>query len=74
MTKRKQSSAPRCVFCGRSEGVQFAIFNPRFKPFGTACVECEATLPAGTQVPKPSPSQIIDDPHKTPPPPLGVKP
>jgi len=49
--KAKQSSAPRCVFCGRDSGVQFAIFNPRFKPSGTACVECEATLPAGTQVP-----------------------
>lgn len=46
-----QSSAPVCVFCHRSEGVQFAIFTPRFQPFGTACVECERTLPAGTTVP-----------------------
>lgn len=49
---RKPSSAPTCVFCHQSgNGVQFAIFNPRFKPFGTACVACESTLPAGTQVP-----------------------
>lgn len=48
MEKRK---VPVCVFCKRSEGVQFAIFNPRFKPFGTACVECEKTLPPDTKVP-----------------------
>ncbi len=46
-------SAPRCVFCGRSEGAQFQIFGPRFEPFGTACVECERTLPPGTEVPEP---------------------
>ena len=43
---------PTCVFCGRSgNGVQFVIFNPRFKPFGTACTDCEASLPEGTAVP-----------------------
>jgi hypothetical protein len=50
-TKSKSSSAPTCVFCGRSAGVQFNIFTPRFKPFGTACVECEESLPPGTEVP-----------------------
>lgn len=50
---RNTSSAPTCVFCHRAQGVQFAIFNPRFAPFGTACVECEATLPPGTEVPEP---------------------
>lgn len=36
------SSAPVCTFCKRSgAGVRFAIFNPRFKPFGTACTDCE---------------------------------
>ena len=44
-------SAPVCVFCGASHGAQFAIFAPRFKPFGTACVACEASLPPGTVVP-----------------------
>ncbi len=48
--KKKSASGPCCVFCGTTTG-QFAIFNPRFKPFGTACTNCEATLPAGTQVP-----------------------
>lgn len=47
----KKPNRPTCVFCKRSEGVQFAVFNPRFKPFGTACVDCERTLPPGTQVP-----------------------
>lgn len=37
----KENSAPTCIFCGKSSGVQFAIFNPKFPPFGTACVECE---------------------------------
>jgi hypothetical protein len=46
--KREIQRVPRCVFCGRDSGVQFAIFNPRFPPFGTACVECEAKLPPGT--------------------------
>ena len=49
--RKKESSAPRCVFCGRSENVQFVMFNPRFKPFGTACYDCETTLPAGTTLP-----------------------
>ena len=49
----RPSSAPTCAFCGRSgSGVQFAIFNPRFKPFGTACTDCEASLPPDTQLPK----------------------
>ena len=56
-TKKSKKSAPECVFCHRSSGVQFAIFNPRFQPFGTACVECEKTLPAGTQIPAPSMEQ-----------------
>jgi len=43
MSKAK-NSRPVCIFCKRSEGVQFAIFNPRFKPFGTACVDCEKTV------------------------------
>lgn len=51
--KTETKSKPTCVFCGRSDGVQFAIFNPRFQPFGTACVECEATLPPDTKVPEP---------------------
>ncbi len=50
--KKKKASAPTCVFCKRTgNGVQFAIFTPRFKPFGTACTDCEATLPPGTEVP-----------------------
>lgn len=49
----KTNCKPECVFCGRSgTGVQFAIFNPRFKPFGTACTDCEAILPEGTKVPE----------------------
>lgn len=40
-----------CVFCGRSHGAQFAIFSPRFQPFGTACTDCEETLPEGTKLP-----------------------
>lgn len=51
-TKKAKPSAPVCVFCHRSAGVQFAIFNPRFAPFGTACVECERVLPEGTVVPR----------------------
>ena len=48
----KGQCGPRCVFCGRSgSGVQFAIFSPRFAPFGTACTACEASLPPGTVVP-----------------------
>jgi hypothetical protein len=43
---------PVCVFCKRSgAGVTFAIFSPRFPPFGTACVECERDLPEGTELP-----------------------
>ncbi len=50
--QKSKSGAPRCVFCHRSgDGVLFNIFTPRFKPFGTACIECEAKLPEGTQVP-----------------------
>lgn len=55
MRKNNKSfnSVPTCVFCGRSgAGVQFLIFNPRFEPFGTACVDCEKTLPEGTKVPE----------------------
>ena len=56
-TKTKnQRTAPKCIFCGRSSGVQFNIFTPKFPPFGTACVECEAThdrLP-GTPAPAPA--------------------
>lgn len=56
---KHEASKPTCVFCGRSNGVQFAIFNPRFQPFGTACTECEETLPEGTTVPekKPEPAK-----------------
>lgn len=37
---------PACVFCGGSgTGVTFAMFNPRFPPFGTACTACEESLP-----------------------------
>jgi len=39
--KSKQPSAPTCIFCGKSSGVQFNIFTPKFPPFGTACVACE---------------------------------
>lgn len=50
--KPARKSAPVCVFCQRSgDGVLFAIFNPRFKPFGTACTDCEATLPRDATVP-----------------------
>ena len=50
--KPKKSSAPVCVFCKRSgAGVHFLIFNPRFEPFGTACTDCEKSLPEGTVVP-----------------------
>ena len=52
MKKKTKPSAPTCIFCGRNgNGVQFAIFTPRFKPFGTACTECEATLPLETTIP-----------------------
>jgi len=49
--EKAKAKAPTCVFCGASEGAQFAVFTPRFKPFGTACVKCEAALPPGTVVP-----------------------
>ena len=50
--KKKVSSNPVCVFCGGTgAGVTFAMFNPRFPPFGTACTKCEETLPAGTTIP-----------------------
>lgn len=51
--RKAAQSAPVCVICGESQGVQFAIFNPRFQPFGTACVACEgvrATDPERTAV------------------------
>jgi hypothetical protein len=51
MKRKKETTRPRCVFCKRDVGVTFAIFNPRFKPFGTACTDCEASLPEGTKVP-----------------------
>ena len=46
---KKKEKVPACVFCGKSIGVEFRIFNPKFKPFGTACAPCEDandTLPA----------------------------
>jgi hypothetical protein len=56
MTRRRRlpepEMRPRCVFCGRGDGVRFVMFAPRFKPFGTACFECERTLPPGTTVPQ----------------------
>jgi hypothetical protein len=52
----RKSAAPVCVFCRRSAGVSFAMFSPRFAPFGTACTECESTLPPGTVVPSPVPA------------------
>jgi len=42
----KTQNKPTCAFCKKSAGVQFNIFTPRFAPFGTACVECEKTIPA----------------------------
>lgn len=45
---------PICHFCHRSgNGVLFQIFHPRFEPFGTACVDCERTLPPETPAPGP---------------------
>lgn len=59
-TKRRHTpSVPTCVFCKRSEGVQFVMFNPRFQPFGTACVECEKTLPEGTVIPTEAPATAL---------------
>lgn len=50
--KKSAPSVPACLFCKRSgNGIQFAIFSPRFKPFGTACTDCDATLPPETVVP-----------------------
>lgn len=53
MGRRKPKPAgPVCVFCKRGGfGIQFAIFSPRFPPFGTACTDCEASLPPDTTVP-----------------------
>ena len=52
----KTKNVPVCRFCGKSgNGVLFAIFNPRFKPFGTACVDCEASLPNETVLPSEPP-------------------
>ena len=42
----KTQNKPTCAFCKKSAGVQFNIFTPRFAPFGTACVQCEITIPA----------------------------
>ncbi len=50
--KKKTSNAPCCVFCKKSHGAQFNIFTPRFKPFGTACVECEKSVPAHFKTPE----------------------
>ena len=36
------TKAPQCLICERTSGVQFAIFSPRFQPFGSVCAECEA--------------------------------
>lgn len=64
--KKKCSIPPVCVFCKRSgTGVQFAVFNPRFQPFGTACVDCEKTLPDGTTLPAPAPAPITTADCKT---------
>ena len=50
---KKEVGPAVCVFCKRSgSGVAFAIFAPRFKPFGTACVQCETDLPEGTALPE----------------------
>lgn len=50
--KTEPQSRPSCIFCkGEGDGVQFAIFNPRFQPFGTACDECEQTV---------TPQQVLD--------------
>lgn len=48
--KAKSQAAPMCRICGRTgAGVTFAIFNPRFPPFGTACTDCEeAAAPGAT--------------------------
>lgn len=52
--KKPKPCAPVCVFCKRSgAGVTFAIFAPRFEPFGTACTDCERDLPPGTVPPAP---------------------
>jgi len=40
-----KTDAPICGLCKRSgDGIQFQIFTPRFQPFGTACVDCEAGI------------------------------
>ena len=44
MKRPVRRSAPRCLVCGRDRGVMFAIFTPRFKPFGSVCDECEKDL------------------------------
>ena len=49
--KKTKSGAPVCVFCNKSEGRMFNMFTPRFPPFGTACTECEESMPEGTEVP-----------------------
>lgn len=65
-TKKAKPAAPVCVFCKRTgAGVHFSIFQPRFQPFGTACMDCERTLPPGTKVPAPAPSDadVANDPR-----------
>jgi len=72
-TKAKKSSAPVCVFCRRSgAGVQFAIFNPRFQPFGTACVDCERDLPPGTPAPDEGWHSCAGKPNQLPGKPCGI--
>ena len=52
---------PVCVFCGRwGTGVRFNIFTPRFKPFGTACTDCEEALPPDTELPTLPPPPLRD--------------
>ena len=53
------SSAPYCIFCGKSSGVQFDIFNPKFEPFGTACMECEKIH---DKLPEKLPAELIVGP------------
>lgn len=55
--------APVCLFCGRSgAGVTFALC-PRFLPFGTACTDCERTIPVRAD-------HILPQPLKVPSPPI----
>ena len=36
------AKGPQCLICQRTSGVQFAVIAPRFQPFGSVCVDCEA--------------------------------